>query len=82
MVADLSNGLGNLLNRCTTTKLNPHQVFPVFKKEVFLKIAFQEDKQMIAQLEILPGRFLLTEFLLNFHLKWYCFFDQLINGPG
>ena len=52
---ELSNTLGNLLNRCTSKSINPNQVVPIFDEQVFSKNYLSEDENMIASLKQLPG---------------------------
>ena len=59
MVCDLANAFGNLLSRCTAEKLNPYQLYPVFKKNVFEKMATRDDKKLLDQLKSLAGEVLL-----------------------
>ena len=44
--SDLANTYGNLLNRCTSFKLNPDQIFPGFDLEIFDSRSRDIDKEM------------------------------------
>ena len=52
--SDLVNTLGNLLNRCTGTALNPDQKFPPFHKALFEERMLPEFKNILDNLHHLP----------------------------
>ena len=53
--AELCNVLGNLVQRVTSAKINPHQVAPQFDTAVFHARATDEDRRMLDDLHLLPG---------------------------
>ena len=52
--SDLCNMLGNLLNRCTSSTINPRQVVPMLNAQIFHQHSSQEDKEMLEDLHKLP----------------------------
>ena len=53
--AELCNVLGNLVQRVTSAKINPHQVAPQFDAAVFHARAADEDRRLLDDLHLLPG---------------------------
>ena len=49
---DLMGAIGNLLNRCTGTVLNPKQEYPAIQKEL---LHSDHSLQLVSAIEDLPG---------------------------
>ena len=75
---ELVNTLGNLLSRCTSTALNPNQVFPKFEFDVFDEKATSECKEMMGHLRELPGEFI-SAFLCTF-IIYVCVLDKITTA--
>ena len=53
--SEVCNTLGNLLNRCTSKSINSSQTFPPLNTEFYESVATQEGRQLINDLQQLPG---------------------------
>jgi methionyl-tRNA synthetase len=80
--SDLVNTLGNLLNRCSGTALNPKQMFPPLNKALFEQRTDPEFREILTNLHNLQG-------LVDGHYENYqiykaleCIMDQLRDANG
>lgn len=74
--SELADTLGNLLNRCSGTLVNPGQIFPAFCCSDFDKYCGESAKELVESLETLPG---FDKFYINFILILFCFLDLVDN---
>ena len=53
---ELGNGLGNLLNRCTSQKLNPDQIYPCINRDVYEAQIMKGNVDPLEKLKTLVGK--------------------------